>query len=340
MSTDLSDSPTSLLDPSINWVETGDTGAESPTAVTPSTDEGPDTSHVGPGDTAGATPDAGAQSRAGADGATPSPPGDVPYERHKAVLEAQRAESDAKWQRVAWAEELQKAGKTPDQIREALDIYDRVDGDPVGFLGRFYQQLENHPVYAQQVRSEIARILGGRGRTANAEPEGDPEPQPDYTGQDAQGREIPVYSPQQQRKWGEWKARQEQAARDAEIGPIRQYVEQQRTLAAVQQIVAGEEKAALDEVAEFRKKPHFSEHEKGFINDWMKERHYRAPLAHAYIALLTEKVMPSLSQTAKTQLMTELKTQAAAGTSVNPRAGAAATPKAPTGFRDPSLDWS
>ncbi len=328
MATDLSDSPTSFTDPDLKWSDET-SGADSPTAVTPSTDDATDSPPASATTGSETTPREGA-SEAGQQS------GPLPFERHKAILEAQRAESDAKWQRVSWAEELVNAGKTPDQIREALQIYDGVGADPVDFLNRFHQQLETHPQYAPQVRSWAARILGGHKGQGQPTPQAtDAEPQPDFQDQ-ATG--TPIFSATRLREWHEWKARQDQATRDSDIAPLRDYVQKQQFTEQVKQVWTDEENRTKAELEDMRTKPHFKENEKD-VRAFMEARQWKASLQDAYIHVLTTKILPTLSATEQAKTLTELKTQAAAGNSVNPRAGAAVVPASPKGFYDSNLKW-
>ena len=70
--------------------------------------------------------------------------GPIPFDRHEAILKAEREKTaalEAKWQRVAWAEELANAGRNPEQVQEALRLFDGIDANPDQFLAKFYELL-------------------------------------------------------------------------------------------------------------------------------------------------------------------------------------------------------
>jgi hypothetical protein len=341
LSTDQGDTgPTSLLDPSLDWGGGREepSGAEPPTASTPDASAQP-ASQEGQASQAATVPP-GETPRDGAQGAESGQlRGPIPYDRHQEILNRQRAEAENRWQRVAWADELVQAGKTPTQIREALAIFDGIDTDPVGFLERFHEQLSGHPTLAPQVRSFAARILGSRPHEA----EPDPEPQPDLEDRE---RGIISYSHDQLRKWQEWNRRQTDArVQDREqqmlarLAPLEQEKKRRDLEAAVNQVYAENYQSAEQEFEEMSKLPHFTE-QKQAIKAFMEAHDYKGvTLKDAYIDVLVKVVLPNLSHTERAKTLDTLKTQANAGRSVNPRTGAAATRKAPTSLLDPSLKW-
>lgn len=340
-----SESPSSFSAlPASAWEEPiadGTSGAGSQPAETPQTGAAPEITPASR-DSAGPEP----TPRAGEEGDRQQS-GPIPYDRHKAILEderKQRTDLEAKWQRVAWAEELANAGHGADAIREALKLYDGIDGNPIEFLGRFYELLSQHPQHQTAARSWAGRILGTRGA---AEPEADPEPTPTYyEGTDpATGQRIRVIADSDgyRQKWQEWFARQQAAQVDQKIAPLLQDKEarerQARELQAANQIYGEEFKRTQDEIAGLRKYEHFSANEKGVLQ-LVKDSGYKLSPTAAFVQLLNEKILPTLSQTERTKTLTELRTQANAST-VSPKAAATATPgPAPNRFRDlPKGAW-
>ncbi len=326
--------PTSLLDPSINWVEPEPTGADSPPASSPEADATSAPSPEAATEPPVGTPREGAQAESG------QQQGPIPFDRHQAILAKEREERDRLSQRVAWAEELTKSGYTPDQIRDAISTFEQIGQAPDKFFEGYYQSLVNDPRYGPQMRSAAARILAGHRSQA----ESDPEPQPDWqdrtTGQAA-------YSPEQMRKWQEWHSRQLEAKLGERIAPLeteRQQREEQARLAQWGKQAYDESyQATTREIEETIALPHCKERLSD-IKAYLKETAtqdglYTKSFKDAYLHVLTTKVLPELSQTERAKTLTEMKTKAAAGRQINPREAATATPKAPTSFRDPSLKW-
>jgi hypothetical protein len=317
--------PTSFDDPSLTWGPVNEAVAAPPateTSTEPPVSDPPPAAATLPPE---ATPKVGE---------APSTDGPIPFERHKAILEAQRAEADQKWQRVAWADTLIQSGKTQQQVQEALQLFDGIDQDPAGFLERFYHTLQSHPQLAPQVRSWAGKVLGGGRRPIDAvDLVNDPEPQPDF--QDEKG--TPLFSAPQLAKWQTWRERQFETKLNERINPLLQRDEQARRQEQTQAEFQRTYDTLSKQLEDFRSKPHFTEHEAD-IKAFLAERQWTPTLAEAYVHVLTTKVLPTLSETARTQTLTELKTQAAASTGKPSAAAPASTPRI-TSFNDDRLKW-
>ena len=270
------------------------------------------------------------------------PQGPIPFDRHKAILDKERekrADLEAKWARHAWVEELTAAGKTPEQVRQALQVYDGVDADPVGFLERFYDQLKSHPTLGAPVRSWAGKMLAsGRGQVPGAAPapgEGDdPEPPPDY-----EYNGVPFYSAPQQAKHDAWRSRQQLAEFQQLLAPLQQEREQRQRAEAVTNQQQQEVERAKAELTDLRQSPLFVQHE-GKVKTFLQAHpeYYRYGLHRAFLQVMLTEILPTLSQTERAAQLAELQTQAAAG-SVSPRSAAVSSPRRPTDFDDPSLKW-
>lgn len=310
---------------------TDDAGAEG-TSPVPDDPQTPDTATASPPDPAitGSAPEP-------TPGEAPLPNGPIPLDRHKAILEGERkkyTDLDSKWQRVAWADELISAGKTPEQVREALQVYDGFSGDPTSVLERLYAGLVNNPTYAPQVKSWAGRMLaGGRNPIEAVNPQADPEPTPDF--QNEQG--IPFFSGPQMAKWQTWRERQLEAKFAERLGPLERARQQAEEAAATERVKAQVTDQVSAQLKDMRAKPHFTEYEAD-IKAYLAERGYNASLESAYIHVLTTKVLPGLSASERAKTVTELKTQAAAS-SAKPTSAASATPIRPKDFNDPGLVW-
>jgi hypothetical protein len=322
-----SDGDTQVSFDTVSWNETP---ATPPVADTPS-----ETGPAAPPPAAATTPPASPP--AAGDGVRDDS-GPVPFDRHKAILESERAklaDVEAKWKRVEWANELVEQGLTPEQAKQALAIHGHLAGNPAAFFESFLHQAQAHPELAQQVRSIAARVLG-----AGAGPSGqdDPEPQPDFYTEGADGSRIPFMSAPQMQKWREWHDRAQQRKLDERFGPIEQAEQARAQAAAVAQYrdqVTSEVKA---ELTALRQQPHFKEHEAD-VRTYMESQQWRVSLTQAWLHVLQTKVLPTLSQTARDAAIADMQKRAHAS-SVNPKGGAPSTPASPKGFDDPSLKWT
>lgn len=264
--------------------------------------------------------------------------GPIPLDRHKAILEAERkrtAEAEAKWQRVQWAETLAESGRTPDQIRDALSLWDGIDAQPAEFLEQFYNRLQSSPEFAPQLRSFAGRILaGGRKSVEPIDPTGDPEPGPDL--QDQSGNTL--FSSKQMQKWQQWRERQLEARFNERLSPLLTAHQQAQERATIEHAYQAEYARQAKVLEAMREKPHFKEHE-AEIKAYLAAKNYEGTLDEAYVHVLTTKVLPSLQSQERAATLAELKTQAAAS-SAQPSAAADKAPLNPQSFRDPRLKWT
>jgi hypothetical protein len=306
----------SFNDPSLEW---GDSAPEtaSPAAEPASSEPAADP----PPEGATALP---ATDATNAD--APSEPGPIPYSRHKEILEGERtklAEQEAKWQRVAWADELATAGYTPEQIREAIGTQRALRENPVAALEELYGAIQNSPHYAEQARSFAGKLLGSKAQAEDA------EPQPDLIGQDANGQ-FRVYSAEQLAKREAWLERRMVGQLEQRFQPLIQSHQQ----AQQREQQAELWRSAEAELATYKDRPGFTEH-KAEIAALVGQG---KALADAYNHILVTKVIPKLQETGKAQAMADFQKQAQAS-SAKPSTAAPVTPANPKSFFDKDLVW-
>ena len=323
---------TSFSDPSLSWSDAPPNSASE--AAPPAADTSTTDATAAPSSAATTTPPADTTGAGEAPLATQGP---IPFADHKRILEGERtkfAELDGKWQRVAWANTLMEAGKSPDEVREALTLFDEIrQTNPVNLLDEVYRHVSQNPEFAQEVRSWAGKVLSA-GRTFA--PQGplatdreDIEPQPDY--QDGQGQKF--YSADQWQKALAWRERQMEAKFDARMAPLETHHQQQVRQAEEQRVLT----TVRAQLESYRQKPGFREHEAD-VKAYMQAHQWRAPLAEAWAHVLETKILPHTKQTAGQEKLAELQTQAAAS-GIKPSGVAPTTPVRPKGFRDPSLKW-
>ncbi len=127
------------------------------------------------------------------------PPGPLPYERHKAILDKAYAERDtlkAQMEALSWAQQV-----PADVAPRLVEMARRVQGDPVGFLVELATEVQNDPRHAAALRSHAAKVLGQRASAPQQAP-ADEEPGPDIV---VDGHKW--YSGEQQAKREAWLTR-------------------------------------------------------------------------------------------------------------------------------------
>jgi len=252
----------------------------------------------------------------------------VPYARFAKVIgqrnsvrdelktAAERAtRADALEQEYSWL-----AQATPEQRQAVQYWYVQQRNNPVGYAAQLVRELVTNPSSADQVRQELAAVLG-QGQP-EAPVESDAMPQPDWRN-DASG-EL-VYSPAQQQALEAWRSREMQRALDTRLGPIEQAeaTRQQavRSAQAYQQASALADSAARKELAEVQT---FY----GWDHAWVREAVKQEMLndvsltsaVPAYVRVLHRDILPRMGQQAQAEVLSDLQIKAAAAQSVNPGA--------------------
>jgi hypothetical protein len=262
-------------------------------------------------------------------GAGSDPQGPIPYDRHKAILDGQRADWDAKWQRVAGFDELVNQGLTAEQARNHIEWFRSIQQNPQEFVEELLTRAQQYPQLAPVVRTWAGRVLGSHGQNGQ-----DAEPQPDAVTED--GR--PGFTAARLREWQEWNRRQASADFDRRLAPI----EQAERARAEQQTREAAERAQFE--AQAREYHRLKAASPLFEQLWPKiEAHIRAKNGHVTLVdafnhiLLTEH-LPNVGLTGKAQAVAEMKTLAAAS-SANPKAAVTSTAPRARSFYDPGLKW-
>lgn len=185
------------------------------------------------------------------------PPGPLPYERHKAILDKAYAERDslkAQMEELSWAQQVPAAVRP--QIHRIIEMAARTQGDPVAFAMELVQEAQNDPRHAAALKSHAARILGTRAPSQPA----DEEPGPDIV---VDGHSW--YSAAQQAKREQWLTRQLAGQMSAvvqeQVGPLATLA-QRVADAEAKQVAAREAEAfATTHFEKVSKLPGFKEHQ-------------------------------------------------------------------------------
>lgn len=225
---------------------------------------------------------------------SPASQGPIPYDRHEAVLAAERRKREDVESRYAWAQSV-----NPDQYAAMAQWFQRAAADPVAFLQQFRSELEAHP----QFRSKLQAIQ---------QPTSTGEPQPDLIAENGEQ----VYSAKQQRAWAEWQRTQLMAEIQQQISPL---MEDRQ----VQQVRSMAEQRVQSQLQEAQTWEAFGDLRSQIAQ--IMTRDGRATLSSAYHRAHSEWAK-SRDQRVREQVLAELRDKSTAS-SVNPSRSGGSQPK-------------
>ena len=228
--------------------------SDAPEVTTPVADSA-DASSASPSDSPSSEAAPAAASPTETPQAAEPPPGPLPYERHKAILDKAYAERDAlkaQVERAAWAQQV-PAEMGP----RLLAMAQRVQGDPVGFLRELAAEIQSDPRHAAALRSYAASTLAQRPAAAAVT---DEEPGPDIV---VDGHRW--YSAEQQAKREAWNARkladQLGAVVQERVGPLAELAQRVASAEAQQRQAKEAEAFATEHFDRVSRLPGFKEHQ-------------------------------------------------------------------------------
>ena len=253
--------------------------------------------------------------------ATPQPQGPIPFDRHKEILDGAYGERDTArkaledyQQQYGWASQV-----NPDEFRQIQQWSQLYRQSPLDWYSSVTQDLRNaYPDLAPALTSQAAKILGAsRGQQAPAAIE------PKIPVLDSTGNVIDhAYSAQQVQQIVQ------QAIVEA-LGPVKQTLSVQQAEREEQQHRAAGVQDANRIYAQAQQWHGFKEHEAEIAKVFAAHEDWS--LQDAYLAVLHEKILPSLKHTGQTELLGQLQSQAA-GATVHP---GSTTPSAKPKFKSP-----
>jgi hypothetical protein len=225
------------------------------------------------------------------------PPGPIPFDRHKAVLEKTRADHQVEMESVAWAKQV-----PPEVGQSFVEAALRYDGDPVGFVVEMASRLQNDPRHAASLKSHAARLLAQRS-PAQAPPVVDDEAMPPA---DIMVDGHRWYSEAQQAKRDEWVARKLAAQLggvvDERVGPLAALAQRVADAEAGQKAEKAAKTWANTEFEKVSKLPGFIENRKA-IGDAFEAEIAKFPVdqqdAHAAVVIrdvYNAVVLPNLTK--------------------------------------------
>jgi hypothetical protein len=246
-------------------------------------------------------------------GESPSTPGPLPFDRHKAILEKARADHEtalkAERERFAWAQDV-----PPEQAAQVAAFVKQAAGNPVEFVMQYADALLQNPEHAAALRSYAARTLGTRAAAA-AQPV---QPTGPDLGQVLEVDGIPLYTKQQQDARDQWLIQRVVDAVTQEVGGRIAPVESvAQALAQAKKDQADQEQrmtSAKTLMARATKWEGFAEHQKELAAElpaYMAANGYTdEQVKEALYDLYIERVVPKLRTTAQAGLLRDLKTRA------------------------------
>jgi hypothetical protein len=205
---------------------------------------------------------------------------------------------------------------------EYQERYGRFEQDPWGAVQEWLDSASKHSVYGPLVNQwTTARVK------QSAPPDLGEEPQADIPVVDVQGQVTShTYSDKQLRKWQKWNQAQSQQALDQRLGSIEQQQQawQQREQQA--HIMQQAHQGAAQTLGALRQQPYFKEHEADIRQALMEHEEWGDNVHAAYNWVLTNKILPTLSQAEQRAVVDSINNKAT-GASISPRGTATGTPK-------------
>jgi len=260
--------------------------------------------------------------------------GPIPVDRHKAILENTRTRAREEAQQhlqsqYGWALQV-----GPQNFQQITQLAQQWATDPVAFVLGALDDLQNSPQYAPTLRSHVAKILATRPNgNGKAAPEQEPEPQPDIV---VDG--YAWYSAQGQAKRDRWLANQLLTQVRQEFAPLREDIEVRQQRDTIIAATQAANRFATDTLTEMNRLPHFKEQkaeiEKVFrAMPPMPDHLVGQAIRDAYIQVLATKVFPTLSSSAKAEVLSDFNRKAAASAR-NPSTGSVAHASRPKSFEE------
>jgi hypothetical protein len=258
--------------------------------------------------------------------------GPVPFDRHKSILEstrsrAQREAETQLQQQYGWALQV-----GPENFQAITNLARQWAADPIAFVLGALDELQASPQYAPQLRSHVAKILAQRPREQPAA-EPDEEPQPDIV---VDG--YSWYSAKQLANRDRWLSNKLLGQVRSELQPLQQDILSRQQRDQVAEAYQQANAFARDTLTEMTKLPYFKEQKAEIERVFsqmppMPDAQVGQAIRDAYIQVLVTKVLPSLSSTAKSELLSTLNTKAAASAR-NPQTSAPAVNGRPKTFEE------
>lgn len=228
-------------------------------------------------------------------GSPASDTGPIPFERHKAILEAERRDREALQSRYAWAERVD-----PNQYAAMASWFQQAAADPVAFIQQLRQELDAHPQYGPRLK-----------QSQQPQPVDGPPPA-DLMAENGEG----VYSAKQQAKRDEWLRTQLLAEIRGELSPL---IEDRKQ----QQVVRMAEQRVSDAFREASSWEAFGELRQDIARIMSSDG--RATLSSAYHRAHSEWAK-TRDQRVRQSVLAELRDKSGAG-SVNPAQSGGTSPK-------------
>jgi hypothetical protein len=221
----------------------------------------------------------------------------------------------------------------PQNFQALTHLASQWANDPVNFVLGALDDLVSSPQYAPALRSHVAKLLAKRPQAGNGAPVSDTEPGPDI---EVEGHRW--YSASKMQERDRWLANKLLTDLRSEVAPLRDHVAAQQEREQVQQATQAANQFASDTIFTMSKLPHFREQraeiEKVFrAMPPMPDQLVGQAIRDAYIQVIATKVLPSLSATAKSDLLSSLNQKAAASVR-NPGNGQVAVAARPKSFEE------
>jgi hypothetical protein len=260
--------------------------------------------------------------------------GPIPVDRHKAILENTRTRAREEAQQALQEQYGWALNVGPQNFQALTQLASQWANDPVNFVLGALDDLVASPQYAPALRSHVAKLLARRPQSGNgAQPVELTEPQPDIV---VDGHRW--YSAEKMQERDRWLANKLLTDLRTEMAPLREDMAARQERETIEAATHAANRFASDTITTMNRLPYFKEQkaeiEKVFrAMPPMPDQLVGQAIRDAYIQVLTSKVLPTLSNAAKSDLLSSLNQKAAASVR-NPGNGAVAVAARPKTFEE------
>lgn len=254
----------------------------------------------------------------------PAKQGPIPFERHESILKNARAKTE---------QEVMQRVQT--QYGPSIELGQRFTADPVGTMFGLLEGLAQHSEHGTTVRSQLARMLGARGRqpaTTDAAPES--EPQADLQTPDG----TLVYSAPQLAKREAWARQQIERAIEQRLQPLQEREQQRVAQERLTQAQASANERMAKVLAPYKQLlPDFDKHRPVLLEKskgYLAEGHdAQTALGLAVLSVFNDVVLPTRAA-ASQQTLVEQAVAKSTGSTSTPGSAPSAPGARPTSFEE------
>jgi hypothetical protein len=204
------------------------------------------------------------------------------------------------------------------EYKQKYQHFEGFDHDPWQWMQGRLKEASGHSVYGPMVNQWAAQHLNSLKPRTPAE-----EPQPDVPIVDGNNQVTGyTYSAKQLKQWKDWDWAQKEAQINERFAPVEQRMQHMAQQEQYAQVMQDTNRT----LTQLRAQPYFKEHEADIKQALTDHEEWGDNVHAAYNYVLVTKILPTLSQAERQQVITDLNTKAEANT-VSPNSQAVQAPK-------------